>query len=239
MAKASKDLQLLFDSRKIPPQVKFPRSLKTFFKRFAQKNFRPFPWRNRRASSYELLLAEILLKQTRAEDVVPIWSSLIRKYRDPVSLSKARVPELERLLKPLGLHHQRAIALKEIGKAAVKDFGRKIPPRTEQLLSVPHVGLYAACVITCFKIGKRVPIVDANVLRVFKRITGVDFGRDLRRNRQAWSLAWAILPKRGAALHNYGLLDFTGLVCTPTNPRCQACPLQKECAYGRGRLGVG
>jgi len=238
VAKASKALQLLFESRKSTPHVKFPHPLKTFFKRFGRSHFRPFPWRDQRTSAYELLLAEVLLKQTRAEGVVPVWLKLVRKYPDPASLSKARKTDLTRLLQPLGLHRQRAAALKEIGKSISDDFSGNVSGKIQELLSIQHVGLYVASAVICFKFGKRIPIIDSNVLRVFSRITGIDFGRDIRRNRDAWGLAWAILPRQGVVAHNFGLLDFAGLICTPRNPQCTICPLRIHCVYARKRLSV-
>jgi A/G-specific adenine glycosylase len=100
-------------------------------------------------------------------------------------------------------------------------------------LSIPHVGLYTATAVACFAFHERLPIVDANILRVLGRIHGIKFGADLRRAPGAWALAWAILPKSNPELHNYGLLDFAGQVCTFRNPRCGCCPLQRNCCFGR------
>jgi A/G-specific adenine glycosylase len=106
----------------------------------------------------------------------------------------------------------------------------------EALLSIPHMGLYTASAVACFVFGKRVPIVDANVLRVLERITGTKTGRDLRRAREAWPLAWAMLPARDCAMHNYGILDFASKVCTSRDPNCLECPLSSACSFGRERL---
>jgi A/G-specific adenine glycosylase len=106
----------------------------------------------------------------------------------------------------------------------------------EDLLSVHGVGLYAAAAVSCFKYGAPVPIVDANVLRVFSRITGTAMGRDLRRSPSGWALARAVLPARTARQHNYGLLDFAAQVCTVARPKCDACDLARICAYGRRAL---
>ena len=50
----------------------------------------------------------------------------------------------------------------------------------------PHVGLYVSSAVRAFAFGKRTAIVDANVLRVFGRIAGEDFGKDTRRAPEAW-----------------------------------------------------
>lgn len=183
-----------------------------------------------------MLVAEVLLRQTKAADVVEIWRFIVAKYPTPGALARARLDVLRRILRPLGLNRQRAIALKRISQVLVQEFRGRVPNTLESLLSIPHVGLYAASALLCFKFSVPTPIVDSNVLRIFGRLTGEDLGRDLRRNSEAWPLAWSILPTRHAAAHNYGLLDFAALLCRPAAPLCGQCPLRGSCWYGRQHL---
>jgi A/G-specific adenine glycosylase len=229
---ARSEIKVMVGSRSQKPAVSLPRQLRHFFSDFEQTNARKFPWRSRRTSAYQMLVAEVLLRQTKAPDVVKVWRLLKSKYPTPAALSRAGIYDLRRLLKPLGLWSQRAAALKKISAVVVNEFEGRIPKSLETLLSIPHVGLYASCALLCFKYGIPTPIVDSNILRVFGRITGQDLGRDLRRNEAAWSLAWSILPARRAALHNYGLLDFSALICKPRVPLCGKCPLVRSCSYG-------
>lgn len=212
--------------------IRLPPRLRLFFKAFARKHGRRFPWRHKEVSPYQFLVAEVLLKQTKAESVVPIWKKLIHEFPRPSQLAKANLGKLSNLLRPLGLFRQRAKGLKKLARA-ITHTGIGVPHTLEELLSLPHVGLYSACALLSFSLGKRVPIVDANVLRVFSRITGENFGIDLRRNKIVWAVAWEILPRREAAQHNYGILDFSALICTAKRPKCTICPLQRDCEYGR------
>jgi A/G-specific adenine glycosylase len=186
-----------------------------------------------------MLLAEVLLRQTKAADVVDVWRLLVAKYPTPAALAGARLDFLRRVLRPLGLNRQRAIALKQISQVIARDFRGRVPNKLNSLLSVPHVGLYAASALLCFKFGVPTPIVDSNILRVFGRLTGQDLGRDLRRSNHAWSLAWSILPSNRAEAHNYGLLDFSAQICRPKAPLCSQCPLRGSCWYGGQALRAG
>lgn len=206
-----------------------------FFVKYARANLRTFPWRVRDLPDFKLLIAELLLVQTKAEDVAKIWPSLVKRYSSPALLAGANVKSLTRILRPLGLQNQRARALRAVASALVKDFDGQVPGDIDGLLSLPHVGLYAACALASFARGTRVPIVDANVIRVLGRITGTDYGRDLRRNKEVWSIAWSILPTRNHAQHNYGLLDFAAQICNPRAPRCGSCPLRNRCSFGQNR----
>lgn len=226
------DLRLFFDSKRASQRYVVSPYLRQFFWRYYGWSGRNFPWRMERTSAYRLLIAETLLKQTKARDVVPVWLSLLDRYPTPPSLAVAKKVSLLRILKPLGLKDQRFIALTSMAKTIVEKFSGKVPREIEDLLGIPYVGLYSACALACFFGGGRVPIVDANILRVLGRLTGNDFGRDLRRNHDVWVLAWAILPRKHFAEHNYGLLDFSALICKARSPACTRCALRPRCVYG-------
>jgi DNA (cytosine-5)-methyltransferase 1 len=210
--------------------VQPPIFLKGFFLKYAKKHYRRLPWRSSNVSPFALLIAEFLLKQTKAEDVALVWPELIRRFPSAKHLEKAPRSELLNILRPLGLQNQRAASLRNLSKALVANFDGEIPSETESLLSLPGVGLYTAAAVRCFKFGKRAPIVDANVLRIFSRLTGIHHGSDLRRSEQAWALAWALLPSSGCDKHNYGILDFAAQVCN-TTPNCTRCPLKRHCSF--------
>src|SRR5262249_7252945 len=161
---------------------------------------------------------------TKAEDVAEIWPRIIRRYPRVANLAGADRRVLLSLLKPLGLQRQRTAALIAVARALVQSHSGEVPRTIPGLLSLPHVGLYVATAVACFAFKQRVPIVDANVVRVFERITGTCGVRDIRRRSDIWRLAWATLPTN-AARHNYGLLDFAATTCMPRMPRCRRCSL--------------
>jgi A/G-specific adenine glycosylase len=209
------------------------RTLRSFFVRYARGHLRSFPWRLAGTEPFQLLVAELLLVQTKAEDVARVWPALVRRFPDPQSLSRARQSTLIRILRPLGLQRQRAHGLKAVSVALIESCNGEVPKTVEELLNLPHVGLYVATAIACFASGHRVPIVDGNVIRVFDRVTGVKGVRELRRRFDVWKLAWAALPRANVASHNYGLLDFAAQTCTSRAPDCAHCGLLSACSFGR------
>jgi hypothetical protein len=54
--------------------------LRRFFVQYAKAHPRPLPWRVAGISPFELLAAELLLVQTKAEDVAKVWPGLIARY---------------------------------------------------------------------------------------------------------------------------------------------------------------
>jgi len=216
----------LYDSAHVEP----PAGLKNFFGRYSQLHFRKLPWRKRSVSAFKLLVAELLLKQTKAEDVAQVWPRLVARFPTPEALAGGRKSELLGFLRPLGLQNQRASSLVRLAKVLVKNFGGDVPGDVQSLLGLPGVGLYTATAISCFKFNRRVPIVDTNVLRVLGRITGKRYGSDLRKAKRAWALAWALLPAQNCDRHNYGILDFSAKLCNK-KPDCGHCPLRRQCHH--------
>jgi A/G-specific adenine glycosylase len=63
---------------------------------------RNFAWRKTQ-NPYFILVAEILLQQTNAEKVEPVYLKIIKEYPEFNELAKANLSKLEEIIKPLGL----------------------------------------------------------------------------------------------------------------------------------------
>lgn len=210
-----------------------PATLRGFFSWFYDIHGRALPWRHEQTSSFHLLVAEIALKQTRAEKVAKVWPELVDKYPDVHDLALADKRDLLGIIAPLGFGNQRADALVDLASRIVVS-GGGVPDDPETLLRLPHVGIYTAHAVSCFAYNKRVPIVDLGIARVLSRIFGVSPPQDIRRAKTSWQVAQTILPETRYKEHNYGLLDFASAVCKARSPRCGECGIKTLCAYGRG-----
>lgn len=206
--------------------------LKDFFPRFYAAQGRTFPWRMESTSPFGILVAEILLKQTRAEKVAKVWPSLVARYVDATELSSADPGELFRMVTPLGFGNQRTVALIALA-TAIEQTGGTIPASPGDLVKLPYVGVYTAHAVACFAYDQRVPIVDLSVVRLISRVEGIQPPSDIRRAGKIWDVAWTWLPQQNFKEHNYGLLDFATAVCKPRSPCCRDCPLSINCAYGK------
>jgi A/G-specific adenine glycosylase len=204
----------------------------SFFRKFYRENGRAFPWRERGVPAFGILIAEMLLRQTRAEQVAAAWLILMERYPSPADLAAADLADLYTLLAPLGLGRQRAEALTAASAALVTRHRGKVPRSIDVLAAIPHLGLYSAHAIACFAYGQRVPVVDTNVLRVLSRLFGEPYSPDNRRAQAAWDRAASLLPlKASIREHNYGLLDFAAMICKPGLPHCRVCRLNELCSW--------
>lgn len=212
------------------PADRFPSDMLSW----AEDNLRTFPWRTSSTSPFEVLVAEILLKQTRATTVADILPRFLREYPDPASLSKANREELIEFIRPLGLYNYRSRALREIG-ATLAENG--VPCQEEELLELPQVGKYVANATLCFGFGRSRPVVDSNVKRVYGRLFK-GLNPDAETDEKLWSFAEDLLPKDGAERYNMALLDFGAEICTSSSPKCEECFATAYCDYYRQDVQV-
>ena len=206
-----------------------------FFANWFKRHGRSFPWREEGVSPFGILLAEILLKQTRAEMVAKVWPALFRKYPNATILQSESAEVLYRRISCLGFGCQRVTALLQL--SAYIDKAGDLPTGSADLMNLPHVGIYSAHAVACFAFGHRVPIVDMSIVRVLSRIAGTEQPSDIRRAPEVWEIAQTLLPDREVKEHNYGLLDFAAMICKARSPRCDECPIASSCAYAMRAAG--
>lgn len=205
---------------------------------WGEANRRDFYWRSRPLLPFEMLVVEVLLARTRAESVPPVARSLLERYPTPGELARASLQDVESILRPLGLYRKRARSLIELARVLEERYSGSVPERLEELLDLPYVGRYAASAFLCFHHGKRLPVVDANIVRVFRRCFGLTAPTGKTEAAEDyWALARSLVPTKAPALFNWTLLDLGAVVCTPRKPKCEECPLRRGCRAARGRGG--
>jgi A/G-specific adenine glycosylase len=192
---------------------------------------RNFPWRKAK-NPYQLLIAELLLRKTTAEQVRKVYPKLLEKYPSPLSLCSANKKDLENLLKPLGMQKIRADLLKKFACSYLSLFNKKSKISESELLKLPGVGKYAANAVFSLIYGKCVPMVDTNFIRILERIFGIKSNKSRPRNDPLiWKKAKEILPCDRAGNFNLAVLDFSALVCKATNPKCDRCFALSYCKF--------
>ena len=197
------------------------------------ENRRDYPWRNTR-SPYRILLSEVMLRRTRADQVVPVYRKVLRLYPTASKLAQARAPEIRKLLRPLGLVW-RADNLVRMAEELRNEFACRVPTAPTRLKELTGVGDYVANAVACFAKGAAVAIVDTNVVRVIGRTFGLRLEGEARRRKEMIAASNLCLDRNDPRLYNYSILDFASLVCRARSPDCDVCPLgqQGACSYRR------
>jgi len=193
---------------------------------------RQFPWRQTR-DPYAVLLAEKLLQQTVVrEGVVRAYNDLLAAYPTPAALAEADVESILATIQPLGLHY-RAQELVALAREIYEKYDGYVPQDLKSLLALPGVGDYIARAVLCFAFGQDVPIVDTNVARILYRLFGLPgpMPANPARKRNLIELAGALLPSGQSQEFNLAMLDLGALVCKPSAPECDVCPLSHVCEF--------
>lgn len=210
--------------------LRFPSSAAKLLLEWFDRNHRSFPWRHPETSPFGVLLAEMLLRRTRADVVGRVWPQLVSQYPSPQSLATANPQDIKQLLHPLGFAEMRSQALVTMAREIGAQYGGAVPRTADRLAALPHVGPYAANALASFAYGARAPVVDANVVRIYTRFFALEgLPANAYRSRAFWRLAARALPIQRVRDFNYALLDLGALVCRPTRPRCSDCPLVRSC----------
>jgi A/G-specific adenine glycosylase len=190
---------------------------------------RPLPWRQDRAP-YRIWISEIMLQQTRVGAVREPYAEFLRRFPDLKSLAAARLQDVLAAWSGLG-YYRRARALHRAARILVRDHGGNLPGNAAALQSLPGIGRYTAGAIASIAFHEPRAVVDGNVERVLRRLLG------WRRQPQSriWNAAQQLLSRRSPGNFNQALMELGALVCLPVSPRCEACPLRRQCAT-RGPL---
>ena len=192
---------------------------------------RSFPWRESR-EAYPVLIGELLLQRTRAENVLPVYQEFIRRWPSPEELAGARVQSIQSVIRPLGLT-SKAETLKSLG-VALKKAGGTVPTEPDTLAQLPGVGPYVAHGVPIFAEGRDLPLVDWVIARVLRRYLGMPGVARPNADRELWQAAEKLARRGQSRTLWLGTLDFAAAICRP-RPLCHQCPIALTCAFATAR----
>lgn len=200
--------------------------------KWAMQNDPGYPWREK-ITPYRILVSELLLRKTRADQVSLIFSRLVAKYPSIDALAASNPAELEGLIYSLG-RTKRASKMVDIAHTICQVYDGKIPNGEKELLrAIGSQSTYTVNAIRCFAYQERVAIFDVNIKRLIQRLFSVNLGQDAHKKQISWEIAEQLLPRENFRQFNWALLDLGRTVCTNNVPDCPLCPLRGSCDYAK------
>ncbi len=189
---------------------------------------RDLPWRHGYAP-YHVWISEIMLQQTQMERVLLYFERWMEMFPDIKTLASAPEDRVLKCWEGLG-YYSRARNIIKCAEIILEKHDGKIPANRKELLKLPGIGPYTAGAIASISFNRDVPVVDANVERIFARLFNIDL---IPGSPEAKSLHWekatALLPAGQARNFNQALMELGALICRPRNPECSSCPLATSC----------
>ena len=185
---------------------------------------RDFPWRHT-SDPYAVMVSEVMLQQTQAARIAVRFPAFMTKFPTAEALAAASEAEVLAAWSGLG-YNRRALALH---RTAAEVAQRGWPREVAALERLPGIGPYTARAIASLAFGEPVGVVDTNVRRWLVRRFGLPAST---RQRELQVLADALASAgqdTDAASWTHATMEFGARVCTPRDPRCEACPISEGC----------
>lgn len=180
----------------------------------------------RHESAYELLAATILSAQCTDQRVNMVTPALFAKYPTPEALSKAKQPDVEKLIQSTGFFRNKAANLIGMAKAVVENHGGEIPKTLDELVALPGVGRKTANVVlgTVFGIASGV-VVDTHVRRI-SNLLGLTTSQN---PEQIERDLMELVPQDEWIDFSHRLIHHGRKICIARRPNCLECPLLPNC----------
>lgn len=192
-------------------------------------NARDLPWRKNR-TPYAVWVSEIMLQQTQVATVIPYFDRFMKRFPTVEKLARAKQDTVLKHWEGLG-YYTRGRNLHKAAKLIVSDYGGQLPDTVEELQKIPGIGRYTAGAIASIAFNRPAPILDGNVIRVLCRLFCIDGNpKDDATKNQLWQLAEKLVHTKHPGDFNEAMMELGATVCTPQNPACLICPLQKQCS---------
>lgn len=192
------------------------------------ENQRDLPWR-RQYHPYHVWISEIMAQQTQMDRVVEYHNRWMSTFPDIQTLADSSENTVLKCWEGLG-YYSRARNILKTAKILISKHDGTVPQDKKELLALPGIGPYTAGAIASIAYNQNVPVVDANIERIFARLFNIDLiPGSPEAKREYWQKAEYILPENNARDFNQSLMELGTLICRPKQPKCPACPLATHC----------
>ncbi len=192
---------------------------------FIKSGREELPWRKKGITAYEVWVSEIMLQQTQVSRVVGYYERFLKRFPTVEKLAEVGWEEFLPYYQGLG-YYARGRNMLKTAQALLTWHGGVFPHTKKELTALPGIGDYTAGAILSFAYNQKILAWDTNLKRVIGRFflgsknAAIDsdfFETHFRSSRKKLNAA---------------LMDFGSSLCTG-RPKCNSCPLVKQCVYYR------
>lgn len=181
---------------------------------------------------YGVWVCEVMSQQTQLDRVKAYWRTWMRRWPDVAALAAATEDEVREAWAGLGYYRRAAFLLKG-ARYVAEELGGAFPREEEGLKKIPGVGAYTSAAIASIACGRRVAVVDGNVMRVLSRLRALAVAdpKAAAAAKQYATLADSLVDPERPGDFNQAVMELGATVCVPnTRPNCSKCPVRAHCA---------
>jgi endonuclease-3 len=178
-----------------------------------------------------ILIGTILSARTRDESTSAVVKTLFLKYKTAHSLAKAKLSDVEKIIKRTGFYHVKAKRIIEVASIIDSKYLGQVPDTIEELLGLPGVGRKTANCVLVYAFDKPAIPVDTHVHRISNRLglvkTKIPEKTEIELMKN--------IPREYWIRINDTFVMYGQNICKPISPMCPVCKIKKECNYYKTR----
>lgn len=180
---------------------------------------------------FQLLVATVLSAQCTDKRVNAVTPALFTKYPGAAEMAKARISDLEQIIKSTGFFRAKSKNIKSLSQEIIERYDGIVPGVLDELVTLPGVGRKTANVV----LGNAFDIpgltVDTHFGRLSRRFGWSSEEDPVKVERDVAQ----IIPRKEWTQLSHQLIWHGRRICHARRPACGACPLAKLCpSFGIG-----
>lgn len=181
---------------------------------------------------YGVWVCEVMSQQTQLDRVKAYWRAWMERWPDVASLAAATEDRVREAWAGLGYYRRAAFLLKG-ARYVSEELGGSFPREEDGLKKIPGVGAYTSAAIASIACGRKVAVVDGNVMRVLSRLRALAVAdpKAAAAAKQYATIADSLVDPERPGDFNQAMMELGATVCVPnTRPNCSKCPVRAHCA---------
>ena len=179
------------------------------------------------ARPFRILIATILSARTKDENTTKAADKLFKLYGTPQKLAKAKVKDVEKVIKSVGFYHVKSKRIIEVANLLLSKYNGKVPADIDKLVDMPGVGRKTANCVLVYAFEKPAIPVDTHVHRISNRLGLVD----TKTPEETEMALREKIPKKYWLDINNTFVMYGQNICKPISPMCDVCKIRKTCNY--------
>ena len=176
---------------------------------------------------FSILIGTILSARTKDENTAKVVKKLFAKYKSVNALAKAKVKEVEKLIRSIGFYHVKAKRIIEVASIISSQYKGKVPNDFDKLLKLPGVGRKTANCVLVYAFDRAAIPVDTHVHRISNRLGLVN----TKTPEETEFELMKKIPKKYWLEINDTFVMYGQNICKPISPQCNVCKIKNSCKY--------
>ncbi|MCV0393250.1 MAG: endonuclease III [Nitrosopumilus sp.] len=180
---------------------------------------------------FSILIGTILSARTKDESTTKVVKALFSKYKNAKELSKAKLKDIEKIIKPIGFYHVKSKRIIQVAQIIDSQYKGIVPDDLDALVKLPGVGRKTANCVLVYAYEKPAIPVDIHVHRISNRLGLVE----TKTPEDTEQALMKKIPKKFWIDINDTFVMYGQNICKPINPMCDVCKIKRNCKFYKSK----